>query len=201
MKDESLEDRVKERLTGAAILVALVVALVPEIVSGPDGAAQVSGSRVTEGPPLRSYTIELDPAVAPAAVDSVPLISSALPTAAPAVAAATVAPSPSPAPKAAPPEKAPAVALAASPSQPSSPSAATSAAGWVVQLGSFSRRENAERMVQAAAAKGVRLSVAGPDARGLYRVRTAPLIDRQRAAELQAQLKSQGYVGVINASQ
>ena len=51
----------KERLTGAIILVALTVLLVPELLTGPvrfaPRAASVAPS--AEEPPLRSYTINL----------------------------------------------------------------------------------------------------------------------------------------------
>ena len=53
----------KERLTGAIILVVLIVLLVPELLSGPKGrsAPASAGSIPTssEEPPLRSYTINL----------------------------------------------------------------------------------------------------------------------------------------------
>ena len=51
----------KERLTGAIILVVLIVLLVPELLSGPSRSAPVSQAAVssTEEPPLRSYTINL----------------------------------------------------------------------------------------------------------------------------------------------
>lgn len=173
-----VEDRVKERLTGAAILVALVVLLVPEIFGGPGRPAAAPVTRAAEGTPLRSYTIELEPGAAPATASP----SSAAPP--PVLPTQPALPSAPPAPAA--PVSAPAVGRAG---------------GWVVQLGSFSRRENAEKMVQSAAGKGVNLAIAGPDARGLYRVRTAPVAERQRAAALQAELAAQGYVGVINASQ
>jgi cell division septation protein DedD len=54
---------VKERLTGAIILVILIVLLVPELLSGPKGpsAPVQAGAAPTssEEPPLRSYTINL----------------------------------------------------------------------------------------------------------------------------------------------
>ncbi|HVO48331.1 MAG TPA: SPOR domain-containing protein [Steroidobacteraceae bacterium] len=53
----------KERLTGAIILVALFVFLVPELLTGPKSASapQPAGSvsNSSEDPPLRSYTINL----------------------------------------------------------------------------------------------------------------------------------------------
>src|SRR5437899_4545545 len=56
-----VDSLVKERLTGAIILVGLIVLLVPEVLTGPvrsapapQGAAPAAGE-----PPLRSYTIDL----------------------------------------------------------------------------------------------------------------------------------------------
>jgi DedD protein len=52
---------VKERLTGAIILVVLIVLLVPELLSGPSRSAPAPQAAATssEEPPLRSYTINL----------------------------------------------------------------------------------------------------------------------------------------------
>jgi cell division septation protein DedD len=58
-----VDARVKERLTGAIILVALLVLLVPELLTGPS-AKSVAQPPGEEGGALRSYTIDLadDPA-------------------------------------------------------------------------------------------------------------------------------------------
>jgi DedD protein len=52
---------VKERLTGAIILVVLIVLLVPELLSGPSRSVPAPQAAATssEEPPLRSYTINL----------------------------------------------------------------------------------------------------------------------------------------------
>jgi DedD protein len=49
---------VKERLTGAVILVAILVLLVPELLTGPGPRSPVKPAGA-EGAPLRSYTIDL----------------------------------------------------------------------------------------------------------------------------------------------
>ena len=46
-----MEARVKERLTGAVVLVAIVVLVVPELLSGPKGSAT---------PPPGSHTVRID---------------------------------------------------------------------------------------------------------------------------------------------
>ena len=57
-----VDDLVKERLTGAIILVALIVLLVPELLTGPvrHTARMPGGAQPVEGQPFHSYTINLD---------------------------------------------------------------------------------------------------------------------------------------------
>lgn len=54
-----MENRLKQRLTGAAILVALIVMLVPEMFHGQRGNVAANAGSSGEGPPVRSYTIDL----------------------------------------------------------------------------------------------------------------------------------------------
>ena len=55
-----MEQRLKERLTGAAILVALIVLIVPELFHGHRRRSRRQGGcSSSEGPPMRSYTIDL----------------------------------------------------------------------------------------------------------------------------------------------
>src|ERR1700728_3995003 len=54
-----MENRLKQRLTGAAILVALIVMLVPEMFHGQRGDVAAPAGSSGEGPPVRSYTIDL----------------------------------------------------------------------------------------------------------------------------------------------
>jgi DedD protein len=213
--------KVKERLTGAIILVALIVLLVPELLTGPirttTRAAAVASS--PEGPPLLSYTIKLgDDArarnAAPAAsgpAQPAPLTASAAadPTAAappPAPAdAATTPVEPAAPPAAAPPAAAPAASTA--PPAPPAPAAAgpggksaagAPGAGWVVQLGSFASHANAEQLARNVHAQGFTVSVSrGSGRRRLYRVRVGPVADHPAAVQLAQRLRASGHSGAI----
>jgi len=55
-----MEERLKQRLTGAAILVALIVLIVPELFHGHLAARGGKAMSSSEGPPMRSYLIDLD---------------------------------------------------------------------------------------------------------------------------------------------
>jgi DedD protein len=251
---------VKERLTGAIILVVLIVLLVPELLSGPKGPATTApavASNSSEEPPLRSYTINLaddshsrseaagssGPAMPqpsgpdqPATPQSVTSDAAAPPAAGSSAQAtnpqaqavnpqtpASQIPGPqtsAPAPKTKPvpakpsakpvPAKSSAVAgnNAAKPAKARPSATATSAAntaptsesGWVVQLGVFASRENAERLALEVRVKGFKASVSPimVASRKLYRVRVGPTPDRAAAQELQGRLRAAGRpVGTV----
>jgi DedD protein len=227
-----LQDQLKERLTGAAILVAVVVLLVPELFHGRPPAGTGAGAS-TAGPPVRSVTIDLgdgaatrpltenapeppasmapaantpgtatvaDPAASaatarPAANPVTPAVNAAATTTPPApVANAPVANSPVANAKSASVRTTSPAPAAAS----SANSHAGAASGWTVQLGSFSRREFADRMVKDAAARGFTVVVAGPDDRGLYRVRSAPRPDRAAALALKQKMQASGFKPIVN---
>ncbi|HMI36269.1 MAG TPA: hypothetical protein VK505_01475, partial [Steroidobacteraceae bacterium] len=54
-----MQTHLKERLTGAALLVLIVALLVPEMFRGHPTATPQSTSSALDGPPVRSYTIDL----------------------------------------------------------------------------------------------------------------------------------------------
>ena len=207
-----MDSRAKQRLTGAVILVALFVLLVPQLLNGPHGA-DAPGTAAEEG--MRRYTIDLNAAnpsapsaesqTAPPAV-SLPQPASEEPLAkpgelaTPAVAAAAPSPQPATAPSAAP-ATAPAVTQA--PPRVEAQQPATTApvepGRFVVQLGSFRSRDNAEGLVRDMTAKGFTAFIA-PIKSGdhqLYRVRVGPTRDRAQAEALAAQLKRVGQSGSI----
>jgi cell division septation protein DedD len=206
-----MDHRLKERLTGAAILVALIVLLVPEMFHGQDGNVAAGAGNSGEGPPLRSYTIDLSNGAARTA----PLQSTA-------VANASGADEHSSEPAAPPSSSMSLSGVAVAKSDASSANAApaasvgtaslgavsaarpkgfehVAAAGWSVQLGLFSQRDNAQRLVQEAQAKGFAVSLANPDGKGPYRVRAGGLADRAAALALQQRLRTQGFAAAIVA--
>jgi DedD protein len=206
-----MENRLKERLTGAAILVALIVMLVPEMFHGQRGDVAASASSSGDGPPVRSYTIDLSsnpktsaplqstpPAVAPQSEQpSAPPTPE--PTPAP-VPTPTLVPPPAPAAAAAlpTPRAEPAVVAGSHPPGTAEHNAASGA--WAVQLGLFAKRDNAERLQHAAQAKGFPVTLSGADARGLYRVYAGGLVDRAAAEAYAQRLKDQGMPAAVTAA-
>lgn len=151
---------------------------------------------------MRSYTIDL----AADASRSMPLATvSAAPTHPPPRApAATPGPeeTESAAPEAAttPPAAAtPAAAQEAEAPPKPKPAATEAPGGWYVQLGSFSRRDNAERLSRELTGKGyaVHISPTRGGSRELFRVRVGGTASREEAAALAARLRASGYQGAL----
>ena len=199
--------QVKERLTGAIILVALIVLLVPELLTGPVRSAPRANAVASssEEPPLRSYTIKLadEPHAHGTAEHSGPQQPAPLaaPPAPSAVAAAT--PQAGEAPSistAAPPAAATGGATRPSPAAPTAapPAASTAGSGsYVVQLGSFASRANADRLARQVRSQGFAVSVSQGTSGRLYRVRVGPAPDRATASELAQHLRAHGHSGAI----
>jgi DedD protein len=79
-----VEGPIKERLTGALILVALLVIVVPEMLSGPGDAPVSRGTPAEAGPPLRTYSLQLDTASSGRSQDQSALTPKTVETPAPA---------------------------------------------------------------------------------------------------------------------
>ncbi|MBV8404475.1 MAG: SPOR domain-containing protein [Gammaproteobacteria bacterium] len=199
----------KERLTGAIILVALIVLLVPELLSGPVRSAPRAAIAPSsaEEPPLRSYTIKLadEPRARDDSTRNGPDQPAPLP-AAPAAAAAAASPPPAPAatqeppsgsaaPRATPPAAHPAPSVTAA--RKGSTGTAESSGTYLVQLGSFASRANAERLSKKVRAQGFVVSVSQGSPGGHYRVRVGPAQDHADASELAQQLRAHGHSGTI----
>jgi cell division septation protein DedD len=198
---------VKERLTGAIILVALIVLLVPELLTGPVRSATRSQAVASsiEGPPLRSYTIKLadEARSRGASAHSGPEQPAPLPPAPAPAATATPPPPVVPEPRntPAPPPATTAPAAHASPAAGAAaavqPGSADTSGGYLVQLGSFASRANAERLAKKVHAQGFAVSVSQGSSGRLYRVRVGPAHDRTAAGELAQQLRAHGHSGTI----
>jgi DedD protein len=185
-----LEDRIKHRLTGAAILVVLVVLVVPEMYHGQrnDAPRRASGTWPSVPPSMPTQSSDGTSAPGPASSANPPISATPAP---PAVTA------PPPAMEAQPSAPVSASTTGAQ-GKPTPPAAATN---WTVQLGSFSQPQNAHRLMQQLSSKGVKPLLVGPDNHGFYRVRTAVQPTRAAAAALQQRLALQGFRGVISTTQ
>lgn len=202
----------KERITGALILVALLVIVVPEMLSGPGGQGATRSTPAGEaGPPVRTYNMVLDPAAAerPAAQESLVPAAQAPPAPMPvpmpapvetpeaetpqpvaaAVAEPAAAPAAQPAPRSSPPPAPPTVMTAEAKPAP------VAKGRWWTQLGSFSSRDNAERLARQLRAAGFQIDVSQirSGSKELYRVRAGPVADRSAAVALQSKLAAAGH--------
>ena len=224
-----MDRRLKERLIGAAVLVALGVWLIPWILDGSapldeparEAAAvlELPAPATLEAESLRRQTIDLDAprrsapeakeetanARAKTAADAAPE-----PTVATAPAATTPTPAVSSPPGAAPsnpaPEPvarttAPARAQPAATAGSATQAAATAESGWMVQLGSFGDESNARR-------QAARVTAVGQDARiypfttgdrTMYRVRVGGFATRARAEAAASSLSAHGLPAQIVA--
>jgi DedD protein len=219
-----MDSRAKQRLTGAVILVALFVLLVPELLTGPRVPDTHEGAPTDEG--MHRYTIDLDASAPRAQPDNAAAQAPvALPpvadnraqpgeAAAPAAPVATEPAAPDTAAARAEPQKPPVpsqpVPTQSAPTQPAptqsavtpAPTQAPLAAGrgsFVVQLGTFGSRENADNLVRDMSAKGFAafISPYAKEGHELYRVRVGPTRDRAAAEALAAQLRRVGQPSSI----
>ena len=212
----------KERLTGAIILVALIVLLVPELLTGPIAKKSARTTVITYSlpaahpePPIRTYTLTLGklqptpgsdapsaaqaPAPGAKSAQESSLITSEHTPASPRTATSHQdAPSvteQSPGPGSA------GLQAANSPAHKAmqEPRSSGSSGGWAVQLGSFASHQNADRLARSLRGKGFRMSVSPGRAgsRVLWRVRAGPTRDRAGALHLAARLKALGHRGEL----
>lgn len=111
--------------------------------------------------------------------------------------------SPVPAVAAPAPALPPAAPAVASPPPASSPAPvprpATTAGGWVVQVGTFGQKGNAERLAAQLETQGfaAALSTTTADGRRLYRVRVGPAGSREAATTLAGRLAAAGHKGNV----
>lgn len=219
-----MDRQLAERMVGAAVLLGVLVLVVPAVLDG--GGDRHDGRAVPAEAPidLKSHTIHLDgdrqrppvPSAVVAPVEPAPA-QSAPPEAArpieavpPVAAADAAAATPDPGTSApaggsasrpgapAPDSGAPAAVAASIPSVPAA--AGSPATGeWLVQLGSFASRPNAERLAAAARGRGFAANVSETRGAGglLYRVRVGPAGPRAEAEQRARDLAAAGYKGAV----
>lgn len=191
-----MDERLKKRLIGATVLVSLVVIFVPMLLQHEPVLDQgIEGSNIPPRP-QRNY----DTGLLPEDDDdlSKPLKGTVrispgerLPFMEPLVPPGDVEP-----PKTAPPKPkasvAPPATRSAKPAAKPKPAKKSPRVSnnWVIQLGSFSRRSNAEKLVGQLQAKGFSASIEPVKVKGkaLYRVVVGPEADRRKAEKLLARL-------------
>jgi DedD protein len=191
---------VKERLTGAIILVALIVLLVPELLTGPIRLRPAPAAAATAATaPLRSYTMTLG--APPPVQASPPEVLPQAPPTPPPTASQQTGPPESSTPSTAPAAPQGGLQGTKSPAHPvvEEDRSSASSAGWVVQLGSFASRHNAERLARSLQSRGFRMSVspARGGSRVLWRVRAGPARNHAGAVHLATRLRALGHRGEI----
>ena len=219
-----MDAHLKERLIGAAVLVAIGVWVIPWILGGrPRGIEGEAPSLVlpTAGEsatPLRTETLHLDtqgrPSAPPTAAVAEPMAAESeattLPlTDAPSAASETAVAPPKPSTtKPAPVQSAPATAARAAPAPKPPPEKAAPAAAepapaavgdWTVQLGSFGDADNAERLAERVRVLGFDAEVSAYRAGGrlMQRVRVGPQPSRERAEAVASALGAHGFVAQV----
>jgi DedD protein len=210
-----MDQGLKERLVGAAVLIAVAVWLIPWVLDGPEAPLATNGSSLQlpaaeEPMPMRTEILPLgnaeEPRVEPPS-RGVPEPRAATETAAadpPATSdpepradagatsgETTVAATRTEPERVAPPAAQPTPAAAVAPPKP-----APAAAGgdWIVQLGSFGEEANARRVAQRAGTFGYKADVSSVKRGGqtLYRVRVGPQKTRAEADSAASALRAHG---------
>ena len=175
----------KERLVGAAVLVALGVWLIPWVLDGPGQTTRTDSEALelpasTVAAPLRFQTITLDndrepPTPAVGTTEDNHAASGGTPT------------------------REPARDTAAVPIHLSSTPSAGAEAVWFVQVGSYAEEENARRQADRVSTYGFETHVSTyiGGGRSMHRVRIGPQASRERAEAAASTLSAHGFVAQV----
>ena len=184
----------KERLVGAAVLVAIGAWLIPWVLDGPEQISQPAATALdlpvpsAENPPIRTETVVLDRRESPA-VSPLPTTPAASATAATREDSGTIVssrPASTPAP-------------AAEPETPSVERATANESEWYIQIGAFGDQDNAERQAARVSTFGFDAHVSAfPAGSGVvHRVRIGPQSTRERAEAVASSLSAHGFVAQV----
>lgn len=194
-----MDRALKERIIGAVVLVVFVVLVVPIFLDGPPGEGEVVSERVLlpgqDAQKMQTVVLKPDRADPVPSTNATPAAAEQAAEPAP-VSQATPTPEPvAQKPPAAEPRTEP-VPAKATQEKP----AATSPTGmWAVQLGSFSNKDNAEKLAADLRKQGYAafLSQLDTDSGQLHRVRIGPQKDRESAEAMAARLLKVGHKGQV----
>jgi len=203
-----MERALKERIIGAAVLVLFVVLVVPIFLDGPPTENDTVSERVLlpGQEAQKTQTVVLDRN----RTEPVPVANSRTPVAEPDQDPKPATPKPQketvqeekaplvvekksePAPKIAEPKPAPKTEVQKTP-------AASTTGMWAVQLGSFSSKENADKLAANLRKQGYAafLSQLATSSGQLHRVRIGPQKDRQSAEAMASRLMKVGHEGQV----
>ena len=193
-----MDSHVKERIVGAAVLVALGVWLIPWVLNGPESepasatvaAPELQLPSADSASPIRTETVEL--ATRPA--------TSSRPQGAAASQASASEPPPvvrsTPGAAAGPAAEPPAAAQPAVQPAAQAVTAGGGRADWSVQLGAFGERANAAQLAGRVADFGyeAQISEFRSNGRTMYRVRVEGFATRERAEAASGSLAAHGII-------
>ena len=192
-----MEQKLKQRLVGAIVLVSLAVIFIPIILEGPDDEWSPRSHSMPE-PPRMDYGVDMELALPPVETEEI------------AETGAAEALEPVPVPEAVQPAEPP-----SEPVQPAKPAVQTppppAAAsqsdslpvpppGWYIQVGSFSQQMNAEGLRDRLQAAGhsTRLQAINIGKAQVYRVLVGPATSRASAEQQNAKLEKQQKIkGIV----
>ena len=178
-----MERALKERIIGAVVLVIFVVLVVPVFLDGPPRDGEIVSERITlpgqEGQNITTVILDRERSA------PVPAARSDQEQSEKQNAPSKVTPQP----------KAKSVQPQPVPAQP----AASTTGMWAVQLGSFSNKQNAEKLAADLRKQGYAafLSQLETDSGRLHRVRIGPQKDRASAETMAARLVKVGHKGQV----
>ena len=196
-----MDTALRNRLTGAVILVLLAVLLLPELLTGAGGTAtrtpSTAGATPEGGAPLQTLQIDLS-GTARGPAGSAPPPPEVMDDQAEGLDVDPAAPPPVvrlPVPEAittAPPTTAPPAAVPPAATPPTAAPVDPTATRFYVQVGTFATRERAETAQKDLARRGFKVIIneTTSGVRRLHRVRVGPVADRAAAVALEARLRS-----------
>ena len=189
-----MERALKERIIGAVVLVVFAVLVVPIFLDGPPGDGEIVTERVLlpGQDDQNTQTVVLDRD----RTDPVPAATTTAPSRQEPVVREPVREEPKPVVI-----EQPAADKASEkvPEQPAPKPAASTTGMWAVQLGSFSNKDNAEKLAADLRKQGYAafLSQLATDKGQLHRVRIGPQKDRASAEAMASRLEKVGHKGQV----